>query len=103
MGIQECKKCGTKFKYKALLQPFWGQIQPLKCSNCETIHHLTKTSRFTIATLTMLPLFFMSGIRRFLPNIFLTLLAYLVYVFILRALFPFIIRYGLKDTNIIKE
>jgi len=102
MGIQKCKNCGTKFKYKALLQPFWGFADPLQCSNCGTIHHVTWISRFTISILIMLPLFFNNAIRSLSTNILLLLLVYFVYLFILRALLPFIVRYGLKDTNIIK-
>ena len=102
MGIQKCKNCGTKFKYKVLLKPLWGFPEPLQCSNCGTFHHVTWISRFAIAALTMLPLFFRKGIRSF-SHILLTWLAYLIYLAILKSLSPYILRYGLKDDNIINE
>ena len=102
MGIQKCKKCGTKFNYKALLKPLWGVSEPLQCSNCRALHHVTWISRFAIQTLIMLPVFFKNGIRSFAPNYPLALLAYLVYFAIIKVLSPYLIRYKLVESTINK-
>lgn len=53
MGIQKCKNCGTKFKYKDLLKPLWGFPDPLICRNCGTPHELKQLSSFAVIVLTV--------------------------------------------------
>ena len=103
MGIQKCKNCGTKFKYKDLLKQKGGVANPVHCNNCGASHDVTWISRFALPALIMLPVFFKNGIRSFAPNILFAYLAYLVYVVIIKALSPYILRYRLKDSNMNKE
>lgn len=103
MGIPKCKNCGTKFKYKALLKPLWGVANPVHCNNCGASHQVTWISRFAIPALILLPSFFKNGIRSFAPNILLTILAFIVYLVIIKALSPYMVRYKLVDSNMNKE
>ena len=99
MGIQKCKKCGTKFKYTTLLKQLEGFTNPLHCSNCGAAHYVTLNSSIVHAALIMIPLFSRHSIRSLLPTLPLTLVVYLIYYIILKFLAPYILRYKLKDTN----
>lgn len=96
MDINKCEKCGRKFEYKSLLKPVGGFTDPLLCNNCGAPHQPTLISRIALSALVMLPVFF-GGVRRLGSNIFIGILVYLVYLAIIKAISPYILRYKFND------
>ena len=95
MGIQKCRHCGTKFKYKALLKVLLGKS--LECRNCGVHHEMILSSRIVLSVLLIWP----ASIKSFLLSVFSNLtavfLVYLVYAIIIMAVSPYLLRYKLKD------
>lgn len=98
MGIQKCKNCGTKFEYKDLLKPWGGYPDPLICKNCGAHHALTPISRMIISVLVGLPIFFILFLSAYM-GILLRFLVYFIFIAIIKALSPFILRYELANGN----
>ncbi|MDY0236345.1 MAG: hypothetical protein RBR71_09965 [Gudongella sp.] len=101
MGIQKCKNCGTKFKYKDLLKSVLpAEAGYIKCRNCGTSHQITRLSSFIMSALILAPMFLMISLT---ASRVLRLSVFAVWVVILGALSPYITRYKLKDSDKNKE
>lgn len=96
MIIQKCKRCGTELKYKTIWKSMWSFDTSVNCSNCGSPHEATWVSRFASSALIILPVYIKNSIRT-LENRPLVYIVILVYFVIIIALWPFIIRYKLKD------
>ena len=99
VGIQECKNCGTKFKYKDFFKLLWPKTS-VDCKNCGATHEITRLSSFFITALMLIPAFSMINL---LPSILLRLLVFFLWVVVLAVLSPFIARFKLKDNSENKE
>jgi CXXC-20-CXXC protein len=100
MSIQKCTNCGTSFKYKDLLKSLWPDTGYIKCKNCGASHQITRLSSFIFSALIILSGFLISSLTL---NILLRLSVLAVWVVILGALSPYIIRYKLKENDDTKE
>ncbi|MGO1818899.1 MAG: TIGR04104 family putative zinc finger protein [Senegalia sp. (in: firmicutes)] len=101
MGIQRCKKCGTKFNYMDVLDSVGWGYKPLSCRNCGAQHNLKMLYIFILAILLTLPMFFIGQIRNYILtmslNMVLVVLFYIIYIAIIAGLYPFIIKYSFKE------
>lgn len=98
MGIQKCKKCKTQFSYMDLIKIFLFGKGELKCKNCGALHSQIGLGRMIFLILIIvIPISFQQLIVKLLgPGMAKISIVFLVYVFIVVALIPFIIKYELK-------
>jgi len=73
-----------------------GFTDHLICRNCKAPHQSTLISRLAFSALIILPLFF-GGLRSLGSNIVMGFIIYLVYLALIKAISPYILRYKLKD------
>ncbi|MGB5945848.1 TIGR04104 family putative zinc finger protein [Paenisporosarcina sp.] len=56
MGLQTCDNCGNQFKWSQIYKSFMIFYKPIRCSECDTKHHVSFSSRIIASLLTFLPL-----------------------------------------------
>ena len=105
MGIQRCKKCGTKFNYMDVLDSVGWGYKPLNCRVCGAQHKMKMWYILILALLLSLPIFFINQIHILALTISLRMplvaFFYIIYIAIIVGLYPFIIRYRFKgDQNL---
>ncbi|MBB5171935.1 CXXC-20-CXXC protein [Texcoconibacillus texcoconensis] len=54
--MQKCDKCNTPFSWGSMIKSFFCSYKPTHCDHCETKHEITISGRFTLVSLTILPL-----------------------------------------------
>lgn len=99
MLFQKCIKCGVKFKYRDISKQLWRELSDVKCNNCGAAYKMIWMNRLFLQFLIILPMFFKNGIRSMGPNLPISVLIYLVYLAIIIALSPFILRFKLNEIN----
>ena len=105
MGIQKCKNCGTKLKYKDLFKAVFSD-NVLHCINCRAFHKIALGSRAILMLLIILPSFitlFPESTKEHIRSTLTLqtgLLVALVYISIIIALSPYIFKYKLKDSKV---
>lgn len=105
MGMDMCKRCRTRFKYKDLLKGFFSFTNDISCGNCGVAHEMTLMSRIIPIILILLPSFLSiwsesirDSIRAFPNPMFLFLLVFF-YLALVIALSLFMSRYKLKKSK----
>lgn len=106
MGIQKCKKCGTKFNYMDVLDSVGWGYKPFICRNCGAQYNLKMLYLLILSVLLTLPVFFINQISKFILkiplNIGFLVLFYMIYIAIIVGLYPFIIKYRFKGEKNLK-
>lgn len=103
MNIQKCKKCETRFKYIDILDSSGWGYKPIICRSCGAKYILNMKYIVIIAIMLSLPLFFIGKVCTMLTTIKLKVLlgtAYIIYMAVIVGLYPFIVRYRLKEDEI---
>ncbi|MGP4040935.1 TIGR04104 family putative zinc finger protein [Gracilibacillus sp. D59] len=91
--MQKCKNCNAQFRWNKIYKTFWLNYKPIKCSECKTIHNITIIGRFTVVSLTILPMMICSYILTPISNIFTTLGVGLCILILGSLLTPFVVTY----------
>lgn len=103
MKIQRCKECASKFSYTDVLDSLCWGYKPLYCRNCGEEHKLKICYILMLVILLSLPLLLIKQIHNLALilslKILLAVLSYIVYMVIIVALYPFIIRYKTKENR----
>lgn len=91
--MQKCEKCNAAFSWSKILKSYKWTYGLLKCDNCGTKHKITILSRFTVAVLTILPMYIFFYFLISFENLF----ALIGVAFLLATpgflLSPFVVRY----------
>ena len=91
MGIQRCKKCGTKFNYMDVLDSVGWGYKPLSCRNCGAQHNLKMLYIFILAILLTLPIFFIGQIRNYILTMSLKMILVVLFYIVMPSLIPYIL------------
>lgn len=103
MKIQRCKECGSKFSYTDVLDSVCWGYKPLYCKNCGKEYKLKMWYIFMLVILLSLPLLLINQIHNLALllslKMLLAVLSYIIYMVIIVAFYPFIIRYKTKENR----
>jgi CXXC-20-CXXC protein len=91
--LQKCINCKKQFNWNQVYKSFWWTYKPIKCKQCEAIHKITITGRFSFVSLTIVPMLIFGHFLSPFNNIFATLGIGLCILFFGSLLAPFFVRY----------
>lgn len=101
MEIQRCKECGRKFNYTDVLDSVCWTYKSLHCKKCGVEHRLKMFYIFILAILLSIPILLINRIQKLsltlLLKILMAVLFYLIYIALIVGLYPFIVKYKLKE------
>lgn len=97
--MQKCQNCNVPFSWGKVYKSFWGLTgyQPIVCDNCGVKHKITIIGRFTVVTLTILPMLIITNNIIPYTSFISTLITGLAILFTGSMFTPFLVRFKAKQ------
>ncbi|WP_179295490.1 TIGR04104 family putative zinc finger protein [Bacillus sp. FJAT-45350] len=99
MSKQKCTKCEHDLSWKAIQGSFLRGYRPISCPECGTEHKVKEHSKLIVAVLVAFPpvFFILVLASAFGLTAYQSLLGVFVYLMLIVALIPMIVRYELAE------